>query len=57
MLPYESNEPQLKSVFQADGNNPVYQAECHNSAVKAECYNPDIRDEASPFQTMPKEEW
>jgi hypothetical protein len=57
MLPYESNEPQLKSVFQAEGHNPVYQAECHNPAVKAECYNPDIKAEACPFQPMPKEEW
>lgn len=57
MLPYESNEPQLKSVFQAEGHNPVYQAECHNPAIKAECYNPDIKAEACPFQPMPKEEW
>jgi len=57
MLPYESNEPQLKSVFQAEGHNPVYQAECHNPAVKAECYNPDIKAESCPFQPMPKEEW
>lgn len=57
MLPYETNEPQLKSVFQAEGHNPVYQAECHNPAIKAECYNPDIKADACPFQPMPKEEW
>lgn len=57
MLPYESSEHQLKSVFQSEGHNPVYQAECHNPAVKAECYNPDIKTEACPFQPMPKEEW
>lgn len=57
MLPYETNEPQLKSVFQAEGHNPVYQAECHNPAIKAECYNPDIKADACPFQQMPKEEW
>ena len=57
MLPYESNEPQLKSVFQAEGHNPVYQAECHDPAIKAECYNPDIKADACPFQPMPKEEW
>ena len=48
MLPYETNEPKLKSVFQAEGHNPVYQAECHNPAIKAD---------ACPFQPMPKEEW
>ena len=57
MLPYETNEPQLKSVFQAEGHNPVYQAECYNPAIKAECYNPDIKADACPFQPMPKEEW
>lgn len=57
MLPYESNEPQLKSVFQSEGHNPVYQAECHNPAIKAECYNPDIKADACPFQPLPKEEW
>lgn len=57
MLLYETNEPQLKSVFQAECHNPVYQAECHNPAIKAECYNPDIKADACPFQPMPKEEW
>lgn len=57
MLPYESNEPKLKPVFQTEGHNPVFQAECHDPAISAECYNPDIKAEASPFQPMPKEEW
>ncbi|MBO6030849.1 MAG: hypothetical protein J6Q22_05195 [Prevotella sp.] len=57
MLPYETNEPKLKSVFKSEGYNPVYQAECHNPAIKAECYNPDIKADACPFQPMPKEEW
>lgn len=57
MLPYETNEPKLKSAFQAEGHNQVYQAECYNPAIKAECHNPDIKAEASPFQPMPKEEW
>ena len=57
MLPYESNEPKLKPVFQTEGHNPVFQAECHNPTISAECYNPDIKAEASPFQPMPKEEW
>lgn len=57
MLPYETNEPKLKSVFKSEGYNPVYQAECYNPAIKAECYNPDIKADACPFQPMPKEEW
>lgn len=57
MLPYETNEPKLKSVFKSEGHNPVFQAECHDPAISAECYNPDIKAEASPFQPMPKEEW
>lgn len=57
MLPYETNEPKLKSVFKSEGHNPVFQAECHEPAISAECYNPDIKAEASPFQPMPKEEW
>lgn len=57
MLPYESNEPKLKPVFQTEGHNPVFQAECHDPSISAECYNPDIKAEASPFQPMPKEEW
>ena len=66
MFPYESNEPKLKSVFQAEGHNPVFQAECYNPVFQAECYNPeikaefcnpDIKAEAYPFQPMPKEEW
>lgn len=57
MLPYETNEPKLKSVFQSEGHKPVFQAECHDPAISAECYNPDIKAEASPFQPMPKEEW
>ncbi|GEM_PF-6364401 len=57
MLPYESNEPKLKPVFQSEGHNPVFQAECHDPSISAECYNPDIKAEASPFQPMPKEEW
>ena len=56
MFPYESNEPKLKSVFQAEGHNPVFQAECYNPEIKAECCNPDIKAEAYPFQSMPKEE-
>lgn len=57
MLPYETNEPKLKPVFQSEGHNPVFKAECHDPAISAECYNPDIKAEASPFQPMPKEEW
>lgn len=57
MLPYETNEPKLKPVFQSEGHNPVFKAECHDPAISAECYNPDIKTEASPFQPMPKEEW
>lgn len=57
MLPYETNEPKLKSVFLSEGHNPVFQAECHDPSISAECYNPDIKAEASPFQPMPKEEW
>lgn len=57
MFPYESNEPKLKSVFQAEGPDPVYKAECYNPAIKAECYNPDIKADAYPFQPIPKEEW
>lgn len=57
MFPYESNEPKLKSVFQAECYNPVFQAECYNPEIKAECCNPDIKAEAYPFQPMPKEEW
>lgn len=56
MFPYESNEPKLKSVFQAEGHNPVFQAECYNPEINAECYNPDIKAEARPFKLMPKEE-
>ena len=57
MLPYETNEPKLKSVFKSEGHDPVFKAECHDPAISAECYNPDIKAEASPFQGMPKEEW
>ena len=46
MLPYESNETQLKSVFQAECYNPVYQTEACNPAIKAECYNPVYQTEA-----------
>ena len=56
MLPYETNEPKLKSVFKSEGHDPVFKAECHDPAISAECYNPDIKAEASPFQGMPKEE-
>ena len=57
MFPYESNEPKLKSVFQAEGHNPLFQADSYNPEIKAECCNPDIKAEAYPFQPMPKEEW
>lgn len=57
MLPYESNEPELKSVFQAEGHHPVFKAECKNPDINAECYNPEINVEAWPFQDMPKEKW
>lgn len=57
MLPYETNEPKLKPVFQSEWYNPVYQSECHNPDINAECYNPDIKADARQFQPMPKEEW
>lgn len=57
MLPYESNEPELKSVFQAEGHHPVFKAECKNPDINAECQNIEINAEAWPFQAMPKEKW
>ena len=46
-LPYKTNEPKLKPVFQAECYNPVFQAECYNPSISAEFYNPSISAECS----------
>lgn len=38
-LPYETNEPKLKPVFNSECYNPVFKAECYNPSISAECSN------------------